>query len=203
MSTLIEHLQDLKAFHDKRDRPEYQALIWAMVGAHLDELIGMVEELDRLRSAPYSWAREAAHRPEEKATGDLYQSMLTLQHRCGYIINMCKDTREMKLEAEEMLRVLRSLLIPSTQVHDWKPDGGVLKFESHPNGEAPHVHTTCSQCGARAWFLEYQWALLTKGCVPSPLDASTAIEKARTGFDESGEITQEAWDKLRPRKETK
>lgn len=106
--------------------------------------------------------------PEEKATGDLYQSMLTLQHRCGYIINMCKDTREMKLEAEEMLRVLRSLVIPSTHVHDWKPDGGVLKFESHPNGEAPHVHTTCAKCGARAWFLEYQWELLDTGCAVSP-----------------------------------
>lgn len=48
--------------------------------------------------------------------------------------------------------------------HDWQPDGGTLRFESHPNGEAPHVHTTCATCGARAWFLEFQWELLTKGC---------------------------------------
>lgn len=48
--------------------------------------------------------------------------------------------------------------------HDWQPDGGVLRFESHPGGEAPHVHTTCAKCGARAWFLEYQWELLAKGC---------------------------------------
>lgn len=39
----------------------------------------------------------------------LYQAMMTLQHRCGYIINFCKDTKEMRLEAEEMLRVLKSM----------------------------------------------------------------------------------------------
>lgn len=51
--------------------------------------------------------------------------------------------------------------------HDWQPDGGVLRFESHPHGEAPHVHTTCAKCCARAWFLEFQWALLAKGCAKS------------------------------------
>ena|ERR1700740_2783140 len=52
--------------------------------------------------------------------------------------------------------------------HDWRPDGDILKFESHPGGESPHVHTTCSKCGARAWFLEYQWELLAKGCTNTP-----------------------------------
>lgn len=66
----------------------------------------------------------------------------------------CKTTRP---------EVARSEL----RAHDWQPDGGVLRFESHPGGEAPHVHTTC-KCGARAWFLEYQWELLSKGCAPSP-----------------------------------
>lgn len=51
--------------------------------------------------------------------------------------------------------------------HDWQPDGNTLKFESHPGGEALHVHTTCTKCGARAWFLEYQWELLSKGCASS------------------------------------
>ena len=50
------------------------------------------------------------------------------------------------------------------KAHTWEPDGGVLRFESHPGCEDPHVHTTCAKCGARAWFPEHQWELLAKGC---------------------------------------
>ena len=63
----------------------------------------------------------------------------------------------------------------STVPHDWQPDGGVVRFESHPHGEAPHVHTTCSKCGARAWFLEYQWELLSKGCAESEASSTHDI----------------------------
>ena len=58
-------------------------------------------------------AARAQSSAREPLDAELYQAMLTLQHRCGYIINFCKDTLEMKLEAEEMLRVLRSLTLPS------------------------------------------------------------------------------------------
>lgn len=57
--------------------------------------------------------------------------------------------------------------------HAWQPDGGVLRFDSHPGGEAPHVHTTCAKCGARTWFTEHQWALLAKGCMRSTESSAT------------------------------
>lgn len=73
---------------------------------------------------------------------------------------------ELMTEAALLIEQLQSKLSESSanHAHDWQPDGGVLRFESHPGGEAAHVHTTCAKCGARAWFLEYQWELLAKGC---------------------------------------
>lgn len=87
------------------------------------------------------------------------------------------------LEAIAILEsgVTASAATPVTNTsHDFEPDGGVLRFECHPGGEAPHVHTTCSKCGARAWFLEYQWELLAKGCpsdAPKPTAATLAASK--------------------------
>ena len=64
----------------------------------------------------------------------------------------------------DVCKQLGEVLRRGFESHDWQPDGGVLRFESHPGGEAPHVHTTCSKCGGRAWFTEFQLELLTKGC---------------------------------------
>lgn len=70
---------------------------------------------------------------------------------------------EQATERSSMEAFTRSL----DEEHAWQPDGGMLRFESHPGGEAPHVHTTCKKCGERAWFTEHQWGLLSKGCVTS------------------------------------
>ena len=77
--------------------------------------------------------------------------------------------------------------------HDWQPDGGVVRFESHPHGEAPHVHTTCAQCGARAWFLEYQWELLAKGCT-KPAVAQIDLEAEAKDYQRDKE--RRSWDDI-------
>jgi hypothetical protein len=43
MSTLQEHLADLKKFRDKRGAPEWNALVVTMVNAHLDDFIAALE----------------------------------------------------------------------------------------------------------------------------------------------------------------
>jgi hypothetical protein len=42
------------------------------------------------------------------------EALRTIKLRCGYIINFCKDVREMRLEAEEMLRVVAQALTPAS-----------------------------------------------------------------------------------------
>lgn len=64
--------------------------------------------------------------------------------------------------------------------HAWQPDGGKVTFESHPGGEVPHLHATCSKCQARTWFTEDQWGLLAKGCTPSSAEqCSDAAETVK------------------------
>lgn len=83
----------------------------------------------------------------------------------------CRQLERELAEAKQLVESYRALCDqvsdPSATLpipHDWQPDGGKVTWESHPGGEAPHVHTTCSKCGARAWFLEFHWELLSKGC---------------------------------------
>lgn len=99
----------------------------------------------------------AAPRSETTASADVFAQNLDC-HYDGDIDRCDKDCKHLG----ECKR--RTTGDKHVEGHDWKPDGGVLRFESHPGGEAPHVHTTCAKCGARAWFLEYQWELLAKGC---------------------------------------
>lgn len=37
---------------------------------------------------------------------DYFQALATVKHRCGYIINYCRDLPAARLEAEELVRVV-------------------------------------------------------------------------------------------------
>lgn len=88
------------------------------------------------------------------------------------------DPRKPESAMSEGEKRLPELVKVAMCSHDWQPDGGVVRFESHPHGEAPHVHTTCSKCGARAWFLEFQWELV-KGRAESATRESIIEECAK------------------------
>ena len=106
------------------------------------------------------------------------------------IVDRCEQLERALAEAGEEIKYWaeRARVAPShvaTNGHDWQPDGGKLAFESHPGGEAPHVHATCSKCGGRAWFTELQWEMLGKGC------AAVAPSSSGQDLRERLEITNE------------
>lgn len=51
MSTIQEHLDDLKRFKDKRGDPHWNGLVVNMVGGHLDDIIAALEAYLSPRSA--------------------------------------------------------------------------------------------------------------------------------------------------------
>lgn len=123
------------------------------------ELVDAAEELRAVLMAPRRSAPSAERSGVEKRDVDLFVSSLRAQKTPW--ANGCADLIEKLWASPSHERT------SEPQGHDWQPDGGVLRFESHLGGETPHVHTTCAKCGARAWFLEYQWELLSKGCAAS------------------------------------
>jgi hypothetical protein len=82
MSTLLEHLQDLKRFHDKRDTPEYRTLIWAMVGAHLDELITLAA-FAQSESVPMPKGVADMIANQQEPTEDMRRAAATVAARTG------------------------------------------------------------------------------------------------------------------------
>lgn len=144
----------------------------------------MSKELPSLSATPdaarkaVAYLREAAEAIEDDRRGvrlsgmprDYAPSSLSLREIADLIEALSTPSAaprgELRIDPRKPESVMSEgeIALCARLAHEWKPDGGALKFESHPHGEAPHLHTTCAQCGARSWFLEFQWELLSKGC---------------------------------------